>query len=190
MARRIVRVNRTAKPTIQDSRTHPIAEQHLVRVSRTMAKPTAQDSRTHPIAEQHLVPVSRTMAKPTAQESRTHPKIAEQHLVPASRTMVRKTVRDNRTVQKIAAQLLGPALLIIDLRLRKLVTFPGKTVVQPRRKIATLLRRTITMFLGHHRQLRPSSSLGNIRARGLRTIVRRNLHRRGPKITVLRKLRR
>jgi hypothetical protein len=67
--------------------------------------------------------------------------------------------------------LLAPELLIIGL-LRRII------VGLQRRKIATRLRQTITMFLVRLQLLRHrSSSLGNIRARGLRTIVRRKIPR-------------
>src|SRR6185312_4579790 len=85
--------------------------------------------------------------------------------------------------------LLGPELLITALLLRKLATLPGTMVVQPRRKIATFLHPTITMFPVRHLPLRPSSSLVSTLGRDRRTIVRRS-RKRVPKITVLRKLRR
>jgi hypothetical protein len=86
--------------------------------------------------------------------------------------------------------LLGPAALIIGLPLRKAATLLATTVVPARRRIVTFLRPTITMFPARHLQLRRSSSLASTRAHGRRTVVRKNHHKRDPKITVLRKLRR
>jgi hypothetical protein len=78
--------------------------------------------------------------------------------------------------------LLGPGLLIIGLHLRRLAMPLRTTVVRGSR------------FHVHHLligQARPlSSSLGSTRAHGRRTIVHKKRHKRGPRITVLRKIRR
>jgi hypothetical protein len=86
--------------------------------------------------------------------------------------------------------LLGPAPLILGLLLQKAATLLGTTVALAHRRIVTFLRPTITMFPARHLQLRRSNSLASTRAHGRRTVVRKNHHKRDPKIIVLRKLRR
>jgi hypothetical protein len=212
--RRIVQDSRTTgKPIVQDNRMHrTIVVQRHVQVSR-MAPRIAQANRMG----QKIVRVNRTTHKTTVQDSPTAPRIVRvnrtvRRIVQDSRTITRApALRRTATYRALAVptmlvrimadriathlavimrMLLGPALLIIALLLRKLATRRGTMVVPRHRRIATYQRPTITTFPGLHLPLRRSSSRASIRAHGQRTIVRKNNHRHGPRITVPRKLRR
>src|SRR5579872_1336292 len=175
MAPKIVQASRTVSPTVQDNRTRPkIVVQHLARDSRTMALRIAPVSRT----TTHVLAVQET-GMCHAPAVRTMPLQAMPFRTMAAQITMLPAVQ--------MRMLLGPELLITGLLLRKLVMLPGTMVVQRRRKIATFLHPTITMFPVRHLPLRRSSSLGNTRARVRRTIALRNRHKRGRKIIVLRK---
>src|SRR5579872_783926 len=169
MAPKIVQASRTVSPTVQDNRTRPkIVVQHLARDSRTMALRIAPVSRT----TTHVLAVQET-GMCHAPAVRTMPLQAMPFRTMAAQITMLPAVQ--------MRMLLGPELLITGLLLRKVVMLPGTMVVQRRRKIATFLHPTITMFPVRHLPLRRSSSLGNTRARGRRTIALRNRHKHGPR---------
>jgi hypothetical protein len=176
VAQRLVLVNQAASPTdqiiavpphVRDSRAHnrtapKIAVRPLVQASRAV-NPTDQI-----IAAQLRVLDSRTILN-----NRTMPdvpalrKIIAMSRVQVARTMVGQITAVQTTMLPVPGQmkmLLAPELLIIGLE---------------RRKIATCLQQTITMFLVRRlptSRLR-SSSLGSIRVLGLRTTVLRSNRR-------------
>jgi hypothetical protein len=177
LLRRIVRANRmrriiAAQLLAQVNRTHlKIVAQHLVPDSRATI---VRDSRTT------SVPDSRTAHAPAL------PKTGTCH-APVLRTMPLRTmpvlIMAPATMLPIArTMLLGPALPTIGLLLRRTAMLLATTVVPGNRFHVHLLQ------IG---QIRPrSSNLVNIQAHGRRTTARRNRHKRGPGIVVLRKLRR
>jgi hypothetical protein len=186
----IARVSQMARRIAPDSPTVlRIAAQRLARDSRTTARIIAAQllarvnraSRT--IAVQLLALDSRTTI---ARDSRTAhapalPKTGTCH-APVLRTMLVRTMAPATMLPVVLIMLLGPALLTIGLLLRRTAMLRATTVVRRNRFRVHLLQ------IG---QIRPrSSNLVNTQAHGRRTTVRRNRHKRGPRIIVLRKLRR
>ena len=147
------------------------------------------------IEVQRLVRVS-LMLRTIVRVSRTAQTIVAQRLVLASRTP-RRVAPDSRTttgtflvraapatvtpVDARMTMLLGPALLIIVRLLRKHAMLRWTTVVR------VSWFRVRSRAIGLIRP--PSSNPGSIRARVPRTIVRKNHPKPGPRIIVLRKLR-
>lgn len=174
-----VRDSRTTdKPIAQVSRTlQKIAVKLLVQISQMDQRIARLSQMGQIIAVQLRVRVNQAMGPTIVPASR----IMLRTIDPVSRTttgtfLVREALATTTPVVVRTTTLLDPVLLIIGRLLRKLATLRWTMVVRDSRF--------------HVRRLpisNRSSSLGSTQAHGRRTIVRKNRHKRGPRITALRK---